>query len=102
VQIIADRPHHHLAGVEPHSHLDTDAMRTPCCLSIGADGGLHGEGRITGADGMVFMRNGGAEQGHDAIPHDLVDRAFVAVDGRHHAFQDRIKELPGFLRIPVG
>ena len=102
VQIIADRPHHDCAGVEAHAHLHGDAMGAARFLGIGPDGGLHGECRITGPDGMVFMRNGGAEQRHDAIPHDLVDRALVAVHGRHHAFQDGIEELPGLLRITVG
>jgi hypothetical protein len=72
------------------------------CLGIGLDGGLHGEGCIAGPYGMVFMRNWGAEQRHDTIPHDLVDRPLIAVHGPHHAFQDGIEELPGLLRIPVG
>jgi hypothetical protein len=43
-----------------------------------------------------------AEQGHNAIAHDLVDGAFIAMDRRHHAFQHRIQELPGVLGITVG
>ena len=51
---------------------------------------------------MVFMGDGGTKQRHDAIAHDLVDGALVAVHGRHHAFQDRVEELPGVLGIAVG
>jgi hypothetical protein len=51
---------------------------------------------------MVFMRNRRAEQRHDAIPHDLVDRPLVAVHGSHHALQHRVEEPPRFLGIAVG
>jgi hypothetical protein len=101
VQIIADRPHHDCAGVETDAHLHGDAMGAARFVGIGPDRGLHGEGRIAGPEGMVLMRNRGAEQRHNAIPHDLVDRPLVAVHGRHHAFQDGIEELPGLLRITV-
>ena len=77
-------------------------MGTARLLGIGPDGGLHGEGRIAGPDGMVFMRERGAEQRHDAIAHDLVHRALVPMHGRHHPFQHRIEELPGLFRITVG
>ena len=33
---------------------------------------------------MVFVGEGRPEQRHDAIAHDLVDRALIAVDGGHH------------------
>jgi hypothetical protein len=42
------------------------------------------------------------EQGHDAIPHDLIHRAFVLVHGRHHAIEDRIEQVPRLLGVTVG
>ena len=51
---------------------------------------------------MILMGEGGAEEGHDAIPHDLVHRAFVAVDGVHHAFEDGIEDLARLLGVAVG
>ena len=39
---------------------------------------------------------------HDAVTHDLVDGALIAVHGRHHALQDRIKELARLLGVAVG
>ena len=65
-------------------------------------GGLHGQGGIAGAQGMVFMRQGGTEQGHNAVAHDLIHRAFVAVHGSHHQMQSGIEELVGVFRIEVG
>ena len=51
---------------------------------------------------MILMGQGRPEQRHDAIAHDLVHRALVAVHGLHHALQHRVEELPGLLRIAVG
>ena len=51
---------------------------------------------------MVLMGHRRAKQRHNAIAHDLVHRAFVAVHGRHHALQHGIEELPGLLGIAVG
>jgi hypothetical protein len=51
---------------------------------------------------MIFMRDRGPKERHDAVAHDLVDRALIAVDGCHHPFQHGIKELPRLLRIAIG
>ena len=51
---------------------------------------------------MVFECEGRAEQRHDAVAHDLVDRAVVAMDCFHHAFEHRIKDFSRFLRIAIG
>ena len=50
---------------------------------------------------MIFMCNRRPKQGHNAITHDLVHGAFVAVHGRHHALQHRVEELPGLLGVAV-
>src|SRR5262245_23998083 len=50
---------------------------------------------------MDLMDNRRTKQGHDAIAHDLVDGAFIAMHGGHHAFQYRIEELPDFLRVTI-
>jgi len=36
-------------------------------LGILAYGGLHGQGGVTGPQGVIFMGNGRAKQGHDAV-----------------------------------
>jgi hypothetical protein len=43
-----------------------------------------------------------AKQRHDPVAHHLVDGTFEAVNGLHHVFEDRIKQLAGFLRVAVG
>ena len=79
---------------------------TPCVrrtsAAIAPHGLLHGQGGIAGPHGMVLMGQGRAKQGHNAVAHDLVDGALIAMYRRHHAFQDRVEELPGLLRVTLG
>jgi hypothetical protein len=63
---------------------------------------LHGQGGIAGPHRMIFMRNGGAKERHNAVAHDLIDGAFIAVHGLHHAFEHRVEELAGLFGITVG
>ena len=51
---------------------------------------------------MIFMGERRPEQRHDAVAHDLVHRALVAVHGLHHAFEDGVEDSPGFFRVAVG
>jgi hypothetical protein len=50
---------------------------------------------------MVLVGDRRPEQGHDAITHDLVDRALIAMHRRHQALQDRIEELAGLLGVAI-
>jgi hypothetical protein len=102
VQVTADGPHDHLARIEPHPDLLRDALSALDLLGILFHGLLHAQRRIACPHRMIFMRQWRPKQRHDAIAHDLVDGAFVAMHGRHHAFQDGVEELPGLLRVAVG
>ena len=95
VQVVANGPHHDLPGVEADADLHLDPMRAAHLFAVAADGLLHGQCRIAGPHGMVFMRNRRPKQGHNAIAHDLVHGAFVAVHGRHHALQHRDRGAGG-------
>ena len=50
---------------------------------------------------MVFVGNGSAEEGHNAVTEHLVDGALEAVYGVHHGMQSRVEELLGGLRVEV-
>ena len=102
VEIVANGPHHHLPGVESDPDLHLDTMHAAHLVAVAVDGLLHGQRRIAGPHGVVFMRNRRPKQGHNAIAHDLVDGAFVAVHGRHHALQHWVEELARLLRVAVG
>src|SRR5262245_51754059 len=84
VQVVADDPHHNFSRVEPHPRLHLQAVGAAHLLGIAAHGGLHGQGGVTGAHGVVFVRYRGTEEGHDAVPEHLIHGAFVAVHGVHH------------------
>jgi hypothetical protein len=102
VQVVADRAHHHLPGVETHPDLHLDSMGAAHLRTIAVDGLLHGQGRITGPHGMVLMGDGGPKQCHNAIAQHLVDGPLEAMHGVHQAFEDRVEELPCFLRVALG
>src|SRR5215468_611824 len=48
------------------------------------------------------MGDGGAEERHDSVAHDLVDRALVEVNGLHHLLDDGIEQPARVFRIAGG
>jgi hypothetical protein len=102
VEVAADGPHYHLAGIEPRANLHRSAARALHLVRVQGHPSLHPQGGVAGAHGMVLVRDRRPEQRHDPVAHDLIHRALVAVDGLHHPFQDGVEKLPGLLRIAVG
>ncbi len=83
VEIVADRPHHDLSGVEPNP----DAERHVCFadrLGETRDGVPHPQSGVAAAQRVVLVRHRRAEEGHDTVAHDLVHRTFVPMNGFHH------------------
>ena len=101
VEIVANGPYNHLAGIQSDPDLHLDAMLAAHLLTVAPDRLLHSQRRIAGPHGVVFMRNRRPKQGHNAIAHDLIHGAFVAVHGRHQALQYWVEELARLLRIAV-
>ncbi len=102
MQIATNGADDYLARVQPDADLDGDAMRAEDTGRVPPHALLHAEGSVTGADGVIFLRDRRAEQRHDAVAHHLVDGPLVAVDGLHHAFQDGVEKLASLLGIAVG
>jgi hypothetical protein len=102
VQVAANGSHHHLTAIQPDPNVDRDAFGALHLGGILLHLALHGERRIAGPHRMVLMANRRPEECHDAVAHDLVDRAFVAVHGGHHAFEHGVEQLMGFFRVAVG
>ena len=101
-KVAADGAHHHLAGIHAHADLHAEAEAAFQIDGERADRLLHPERGIAGAGGMVFMGHRRAEQRHDAVTHDLIDRARVAVDGLHHALEHGIENQARFLGVALG
>jgi hypothetical protein len=102
MQAAVDTPHHHVPRMEPDADLHRHAVRALHLVAIPRHRLLHVQGRITRAHGMIFMGDRRAKQGHDAIAHDLIHGALVAVHGLHHAFEHGIENRARLLRVAVG
>ena len=98
MQVIADGLHHHLAGVQPHPEVHSQALRAPQFVTVAAQRRLHRQRCIAGPHGMILMGNWGAKEGHNPSPITWLTVP-SAVDGGHHALQHRIQELSGFLGV---
>ena len=84
-------------GVEPDPQQHLQPVGAADVLRVAPQRGLHRQGGIAGAQGVVLVGNGRTEHGHDAIARHIVHRALKAVHGVHHAVQGRIEErLAGF------
>ena len=78
-QVVANRAHHHEPGIQPDTHLQAQiALGLELAAEV-LDGALHAKSRVHGPPRAVFMGNGSAKQGHDAIAGILVDGALEAV-----------------------
>jgi hypothetical protein len=88
--------------MEPDADLYRHPMGALHLIAVAAHGLLHAQRRVAGAYSMIFLGNGRAKEGHNAIPHHLVDGALVAVHGFDHALQDRVQQLAGLLRVALG
>jgi hypothetical protein len=51
---------------------------------------------------VILVSQRCAEESHDPVAHDLIDGAFITMDGVDHMLKDGIEKLPRFLRITVG
>ena len=102
VQVVIDGAHHDLAGVQSDADLHVQPLSPSQPLRVGADGLLHAHGRPAGAHGVVLVRQRRPEQRHDAVAHDLVHRALVAMHRFHHPLEDRVEQPPRFLGIAIG
>ena len=100
-EVVADRAHQDLARMQADPDADLDAVGAALRRGLGLHGALDRERRVAGAHGMVLVRDRRAEQRHDAVAQDPVDRAFVAMHGVHHDAERRIQDAPRVLRIDV-
>jgi hypothetical protein len=77
-------------------------VRAAHLLGVATHGFLHGQGGVAGAHGVVLMRHRRSKQCHDAVAHDLIHRALIAVHSRHQALEHRIQDVPRLFGVAVG
>ena len=88
-------PADHFPGVEPHAHAQLQAAGAAHVFGVGAHGGLHGQGGVAGAQGVVFVGNRRTKQGHESVAEHLIHRTLEAVHRGHHMMESWIEELLG-------
>jgi hypothetical protein len=101
-QIVADRADHDLPRVEADADLHLHPVRVACVVRVALERLLHPERGVARPYGVVLVGEWRAEEGHDPVAHHLVDRALVAVDGLHHAFEHGVEKLACLFGIAVG
>ena len=85
--------------IQTDPHMDGDGVRP--VLGEALHGLMHAERRVAGAQGVILLGEWGTEERHDSVPHHLVDRALVPVDGLHHPLENGVQERPGLLGVPI-
>ena len=98
-QVVADAAHDHLPGVQAHPHRELEPALTPHVLGERAELACQVQSGRTGALGVVFVGDRGAEERHDAVPGVLVDRALVPVNAVRKDAKQAIEEAVPLLGI---
>ena len=98
-EVLADRPHHHLARVDPDPHREVDALAAPQLGRVGGELLLEVQRRVAGALGVVLVGDRRPEQRHDAVAGELVDGALEAVDALGEDREEAIHHLAPRLGI---
>ena len=101
-EIGADRTDHDLSGVQPHANPDRDPVSAKRLFGVALHRLLHAQSRVAGPNGVVLVGDGRPEQRHDPVAHHLVHGPLVAMNGLHHALEDRVEELARLLGIAIG
>ncbi len=87
-KVVADRAHDDRTGVDPDPDVDLGSL-------------LHRERGKCGAACVILVSDRGAEEGHEAVAEELVDRALVAVDLREGECEEAVDDPVIFLRASL-
>src|SRR5262245_23465090 len=101
-QVVADPTDHHLARVEARANRELEAVWGEPAR-IASQLGDDSQRRVTGAPGVILMRDGGPEQRHDAVAGELVDRPLEAMHLLGEDLEEAVENTMPFLGVdPLG
>jgi hypothetical protein len=98
-QVIADAADHDFSGVEAKAGREAEASGPTELIGVGRHRLCQFEGGGTGAPGVILVGDGGAEQRHDPVPRELVDRPLEVVDPVRQRLKEALHDARPFLRI---
>ena len=102
-QIGADRADHHQASVNADTYVQVDIPALQNLLAIGFDGRDDFQAGQCSPLRIIFVRQGSAEEGQNAVAHQPRNRTFVAIYRRDHLLKSAVDDLGPVFRIePTG
>ena len=96
---LADPPGDHLAGVDPDPGREVEALAAAQLGRVLGDVVEHLQGGVTGAPGVVLVGDRRAEDGHDPVAGELVDRALELGHGVGQDREEALHDLAPLLRV---
>jgi len=101
-EIITDLPDHDLSRVEAHSYREIDPLADAQRIRVTPQGVAQAQCGVTSPLRVVFVRDRGTEQRHDAVTAILVDRALEAVNALGQDFEEPIHDAMPLLWVELG
>ena len=96
-EIVADPADDHLARVETHAHREVEPLAQPELVRVAPELARQVERRIARPARMVLVRDRCAEERHDAVARELIDRALETVHALGEEGEEAVHDaMPGF------
>ena len=89
----------HVAGVDPDPQVEPETVLALDGLAQSGHGCAGVGGGTDGAQGIVLVRDRHAEDGHDRVADELLDRAAVALDRPPRGGEVAVEHAPQRLRV---
>ena len=100
-QVVADLADDHFARVQPEAEGEVDARGDAQLIGILAEAIAQMERRVTGALGVILVRDRRAEQRHDPVAGELVDEALEALDPIREDLEEAVHDLRPRFRVEL-
>src|SRR5216683_682891 len=102
-QVTPDAANHNEAGVEPLPDVQGQTPGAEEIALVLCERFLNPKACMDGPNRVVLVRNGGAKQGHDPVPQELVDGPLIAMNLDEHELEGSRHHPMDILRIePFG
>jgi hypothetical protein len=101
VHVVSDGPDDDFTGVQTDPDGEAQAALAPKLACVQPERFSEVEGRVARAMGVVLVGDGGAEEGHDPVAEELVDRPFEAVNAFREDLEEATEDSAPFFGVEV-